>query len=152
MLPLRKLMVPTDFSEPSYRGVKAADELARHFGAELILIHVVSSSQFVPPVGPPVPSGYQLSTLVEELMEAARRPSRKKRSRASGESSVWLSANGTLIYHAWRNVLLYGRTICENIQTVFRKRILYCTTINCLIFAGEHYSNYPNFKGVSLGA
>ena len=73
MLPLKKLLAPTDFSEPSYRGVKAADELARHFGAEMILIHVVSSSQFVPPTGPPVPTGYQLSTLLEELMDAARR-------------------------------------------------------------------------------
>lgn len=73
MLPLKKLLVPTDFSEPSYRGVKAADELARIFGAEMILIHVVSSSQFVPPSGPPVPTGYQLSTMLEEMIGAARR-------------------------------------------------------------------------------
>lgn len=72
MFPIQKILVPTDFSEPSYRGVTAANELAGHFGAELILIHVVSSSQFVPPAGPPVPTGYQLSTLLEELMEAAK--------------------------------------------------------------------------------
>lgn len=73
MLPVRKILVPTDFSEPSYKGVKAADELAVHFGAELLLIHVVSSSQFVPPASPPVPTGYQLSSLLEELMDAAKK-------------------------------------------------------------------------------
>ena len=73
MLPVRKLLVPTDFSEPSYRGVKAADELARHFGAELIMIHVVTTIQFVPPNGPPIPAGQQLSTLLNELTEAAKR-------------------------------------------------------------------------------
>lgn len=73
MLSVQKLLVPTDFSEPSFRGVKAADELARHFGAELLMINVVSMSQFVPPSGPPVPTGYQLSTFIEELMDAARR-------------------------------------------------------------------------------
>jgi universal stress protein A len=72
MLPIQKLLAPTDFSEPSYRGIKAADELARHFGAELLMIHVVSPSQFVPPAGPPVPTGYQFSTLLEELTDAAK--------------------------------------------------------------------------------
>lgn len=77
MLPIQRILAPTDFSEPSYRGVKAADELAGHFGAELLVIHVVSSSQFVPPAGPPVPTGYQLSTLLEELMDAARQSIRR---------------------------------------------------------------------------
>jgi len=41
MLPFRKILCPTDFSEPSLKGVAAADELAAHFGAELVLVTVV---------------------------------------------------------------------------------------------------------------
>ncbi len=41
MLPFRKILCPTDFSEPSYEALKAANELALHFSAALILIHVV---------------------------------------------------------------------------------------------------------------
>jgi len=40
MLPIRKILCTTDFSDPSYRGVRTADELARHFDAELIVVHV----------------------------------------------------------------------------------------------------------------
>jgi nucleotide-binding universal stress UspA family protein len=41
MLPLKKIVCPTDFSEPSFEALQAAVELARHFSAELIVIHVV---------------------------------------------------------------------------------------------------------------
>ena len=41
MLPLKKIVCPTDFSEPSLEALEAAVELARHFSAELIVIHVV---------------------------------------------------------------------------------------------------------------
>jgi nucleotide-binding universal stress UspA family protein len=42
MLPFKKILYPTDFSEPSYEALKAANELALHFFAELWLVHVVS--------------------------------------------------------------------------------------------------------------
>ena len=42
MLPFKKILYPTDFSEPSYEALKAANELALHFSAELCLVHVVS--------------------------------------------------------------------------------------------------------------
>lgn len=41
MLPFKKILCPTDFSEPGCVGVKAATEMATRFGAELILMHVV---------------------------------------------------------------------------------------------------------------
>ena len=41
MLPLRKILCPTDFSEPSYEALKAANEFALHFSATLVLIYVV---------------------------------------------------------------------------------------------------------------
>lgn len=40
MLPIRKILCTTDFSDPSYKGIRRADELARHFDAELIAVHV----------------------------------------------------------------------------------------------------------------
>jgi universal stress protein A len=41
MLPITKIFCPTDFSEPSYKALKEANDLAKHFNAELILIHVL---------------------------------------------------------------------------------------------------------------
>jgi universal stress protein A len=42
MFPLKKILCPTDFSEPSLVALGAAAELARSSGAEIILIHAVS--------------------------------------------------------------------------------------------------------------
>jgi len=41
MLPFRRIVVPTDFSETSLSGFSAAVEIARHFRAELVLFHVL---------------------------------------------------------------------------------------------------------------
>jgi len=40
-LSLRRILVPVDFSEPSIDSLHYAERFARHFGAELILLHVV---------------------------------------------------------------------------------------------------------------
>lgn len=48
MLPFKKILCPTDFSEPSYLALKDAGELALHFASELLVIHVI----------PPVPGQY----------------------------------------------------------------------------------------------
>jgi len=42
MLPLKKILCPTDFSEPSYEALKVVNELAVHFSAEIFLVHVVA--------------------------------------------------------------------------------------------------------------
>jgi len=42
MFPVKKILSPTDFSEPSLIAVGAAAEMAGRDGAEIILIHVVS--------------------------------------------------------------------------------------------------------------
>ena len=49
MLPLQRILVPTDFSEPAQEAFKAAVELAQHFSAQLLMVHIV----------PPVPVPYQ---------------------------------------------------------------------------------------------
>ena len=41
MLPFKKILCPTDFSEAAFAALKRAEELARHFAAELIVAHVV---------------------------------------------------------------------------------------------------------------
>ena len=42
MLPLKKIVWPTDFSVPAYEGLKIATELAVQFSAEMLLVHVVA--------------------------------------------------------------------------------------------------------------
>ena len=41
MVPFKKILCPTDFSEPAFVALKRAEELARHFAAELIVAHVI---------------------------------------------------------------------------------------------------------------
>lgn len=41
MLPFKKILCPTDFSEAAFVALKRAEELARHFEAELIVAHVI---------------------------------------------------------------------------------------------------------------
>jgi universal stress protein A len=48
MLPFRRILVTTDFSETSIEALPAACELARHFDAELLLVHAL-------PVDTPTP-------------------------------------------------------------------------------------------------
>ena len=41
MFPVKTVLCPTDFSEPSREALKVARELASQVGAELLLVHVV---------------------------------------------------------------------------------------------------------------
>jgi nucleotide-binding universal stress UspA family protein len=41
MLPFKRILCPTDFSEPAFTALKRAEELARCFDAELIVAHVI---------------------------------------------------------------------------------------------------------------
>jgi len=72
MLPIKKIVCPTDFSEPSYEAIKAAGELAFHFGSELCVLHVVSPVPLVPVGGEP--SGFNVS-LYERELEASSKTS-----------------------------------------------------------------------------
>jgi nucleotide-binding universal stress UspA family protein len=73
MLPLKKILAPTDFSEPSYAALEHAIELASHFDAELFLLHVVP---FLPPTSPDLAVAFVAMTDVasdaEQLDEAMR--------------------------------------------------------------------------------
>jgi len=50
MLPIKKILCPTDFSEPSCTAVSAAGELATAFSAGLVLVHVVEPLASLPAV------------------------------------------------------------------------------------------------------
>ena len=72
MLRLTQILAPTDFSEHSDGALRHAAELARQFGAKLVLLHVVSnetlesiSKAHVPPH--PVDKVYE--DLVQEIRE-----------------------------------------------------------------------------------
>ena len=41
MLPIKRILCPTDFSGPSLQAVRAACELAEHFASQLCLVYVV---------------------------------------------------------------------------------------------------------------
>ncbi len=70
MLSLRKILWPTDFSEPSQVALKTANELAKHFSAELMLVHVVPSLPVLPTTKAPVDS--PASSYPLEMESAAR--------------------------------------------------------------------------------
>jgi nucleotide-binding universal stress UspA family protein len=59
MLPFRKILCSTDFSEASYEALKAADELAIQFAAELYLVNVVAPIPVAPAVGTARPTATQ---------------------------------------------------------------------------------------------
>lgn len=50
MLPIKKILLPIDFSEPFYEALKTARKMALHFSAELFFLHVVPA---LPPFAPP---------------------------------------------------------------------------------------------------
>jgi nucleotide-binding universal stress UspA family protein len=71
MLPIKKIISPTDFSEPSNKGLEAALEMAEHFGAELVVIHVIAP---LPVMGEASAiAGYHSPTVMEELNTETRK-------------------------------------------------------------------------------
>jgi len=84
MLPFKKILCPTDFSQPSYEALKTASELALHFSAELILVHVVNPIEFVPIVSPSVAS-YVSSFFDDTRASAGKKLDTVMRERISGE-------------------------------------------------------------------
>ncbi|MBN1572818.1 MAG: universal stress protein [Deltaproteobacteria bacterium] len=70
MLPVKKILCPVDFSEPSYEALKVAEEISTHFSSELNIVHVVreiSSSLYGPEF-----SDFDVDSYQEELEESAK--------------------------------------------------------------------------------
>ena len=70
MLPVKKILSTTDFSEPSYEGIKAANELAAHFSAEVILAHVIPPAHPFPPTE--LQADFEVLQYSERLTAASR--------------------------------------------------------------------------------
>jgi len=58
MLPVEKILCPSDFSDPSLSAITVANELAAHFRAELYILHVVAK---LPPLNFSSPAGSELN-------------------------------------------------------------------------------------------
>jgi nucleotide-binding universal stress UspA family protein len=58
VIAFKKILCPTDFSQPSFEALKTAADLAQHFGAELWVMHVIP---LVPPPTPAVDSTFGMS-------------------------------------------------------------------------------------------
>jgi nucleotide-binding universal stress UspA family protein len=70
MLPIKKIICPTDFSDPSYEGLKVAREFAEHFSAELILVHILFPGPIVPGVAEP---GFHIPAALKAMQETAEK-------------------------------------------------------------------------------
>jgi nucleotide-binding universal stress UspA family protein len=71
VLPLKKIIWPTDFSDPSYKALKAADELAAHFSAELLIVHVLSPIPVLP--SPEATPSFNVALYLQEMEAAAKK-------------------------------------------------------------------------------
>lgn len=69
MLSINKIICPTDFSDPSYEGLKTAADLAGHFGAELIVVHVVMPMPSI--IGAGAPTGFHIPSVLEKMEKRA---------------------------------------------------------------------------------
>jgi universal stress protein A len=71
MLPLKRILCPTDFSVPSFKAVSAAGELAAALRSEVILLNVI------PPIpaltGPESPGVFDVSRYQAELEKSAEK-------------------------------------------------------------------------------
>jgi nucleotide-binding universal stress UspA family protein len=72
MIPIKKILCPTDFSEPSQEAMKIASELAFHFNSELCIVHVVSPVPMIPfPEG--IPATFDIRPYQQELEASSRK-------------------------------------------------------------------------------
>ncbi|MFH1639113.1 MAG: universal stress protein [Chloroflexota bacterium] len=70
MLPIKKILCPTDFSDPSFEAIKVANELAVHFSSWLCLIHVVSLTPVLATTM--VPSAFNVDAYQKALEESGK--------------------------------------------------------------------------------
>jgi nucleotide-binding universal stress UspA family protein len=108
MLPFKKILWPTDFSEASYASLDHASELATHFQAELLVIHIVHPIAIVPSPAPAKfdAPAYQRgiqSHAVEQLQDLiANRIPREVKSKV--EVLIGTAANGIVDTAAYEGV------------------------------------------------
>jgi universal stress protein A len=83
-LPVKRILCPTDFSEPACRALKAAAEIAAAAKAELLLVHIVAPIPALDsPSGGPA---FDLAGYQDELVRSAQRALDERRRRRVPES------------------------------------------------------------------
>jgi nucleotide-binding universal stress UspA family protein len=72
----KKILLPIDFSEPSYDSLKSAKVLAAHFSAQIFFIHVIPP---LPPFAPPPKDkpGFDVSAYLKHLHLSAEKSLRE---------------------------------------------------------------------------
>lgn len=70
MIQIRKILLPTDFSDPSRQAVRQAVDLAEHHQAELILLHVTEETSL--PARQVIKHG-SFPNLADEIRKGAER-------------------------------------------------------------------------------
>lgn len=70
MLPVKKILCPTDFSEPSFAALEVAAELARAFEAQIVVVHVLTPIPVVEM--PALHAGFNVDRYQEVLGESLR--------------------------------------------------------------------------------
>jgi nucleotide-binding universal stress UspA family protein len=70
MLSVNKIVVPTDFSDPAREGFRKACQVAKHFGAELVAVHVIPPVPVIPAVHGAVP--YNVQGYREEVKKVSK--------------------------------------------------------------------------------
>jgi len=74
MLPFKRILCPTDFSEPAFTALKRAEELARHFSAELLVMHAIPSLPGPHTYAdPPLATSFDVPIFQQELALKAER-------------------------------------------------------------------------------
>jgi universal stress protein A len=76
MLPFKKILCPTDFSEPSYEALRMADELTLLFSAELFVVHVIAPIPIAPVpsalmIGGSAPENFDILSYKQDLQTKA---------------------------------------------------------------------------------
>jgi nucleotide-binding universal stress UspA family protein len=85
MLPVSRLVGATDFSIAGFPAVVTAGELAAHFGAELLLVHVLAPPPMPPMVPPERMATLPSSTEIDKYERDSERQSRQDLERLVAE-------------------------------------------------------------------
>ncbi|HEX5069268.1 MAG TPA: universal stress protein [Vicinamibacterales bacterium] len=70
MIPIKRILVPTDFSEPAHAALRLATTFAQEFGSRLYLLHVIPEP-YTFPYGPEL-STVPMTDILAQAEEGAR--------------------------------------------------------------------------------
>lgn len=78
LLPIKRILWPTDFSEPSYEALKDAVEMCEHFSAELVAVHAVPEIPRIPTIAGADDESVAHVTEIKDYEQALHKALRQK--------------------------------------------------------------------------